>query len=216
VARTDPTLPKHQGLSMFIVPMDTPGIEVRPLILLTGEHSFNEVFCTDVRIPETNLVGEINGGWRAAIAMLMNERVALGASGNSLVSGRADVLIDAARRAGRADDPVLRQELADMHIREEVLRYVALRVRAAMDAGRSPGPEGSIAKLAGSELVKRAAHVAGRIEGAGLAAFASDDDAAEKTLRSVLSAPSLSIAGGTTEIQRNIIAERVLGLPKER
>jgi alkylation response protein AidB-like acyl-CoA dehydrogenase len=216
VARTDPTLPKHRGLSMFIVPMDTPGVEVRPLVLMTGEHGFNEVYCTAARIPAENLVGEVNSGWRCAIAMLMNERVALGASGNSLVSGRADVLIEAARRAGRNQDPVLRQELADLHIREEVLRYVALRVRAAVDAGRAPGPEGSVAKLAGSELVKRAAAVAGRIDGARLVAWADDDDHARKSVGAVLSAPSLSIAGGTSEIQRNIIAERVLGLPKDR
>jgi alkylation response protein AidB-like acyl-CoA dehydrogenase len=215
VARTDPSLPKHQGLSMFVVPIDAPGVEVRPLVLMTGEHGFNEVFCTDVRIPAANLVGEVNGGWRCAIAMLMNERVALGASGNSLVSGRADVLIEAARRAGRATDPVLRQELADLYIREEVLGYVAMRVRAAVDAGRAPGPEGSIAKLMGSDLVKRAAAVAGRIEGARVAAWSADDGHAGRTVRSMLSAPSLSIAGGTTEIQRNIIAERVLGLPKD-
>jgi alkylation response protein AidB-like acyl-CoA dehydrogenase len=215
VARTDPSLPKHQGLSMFVVPMDAPGVEVRPLVLMTGEHGFNEVFCTDVHIPVTNLVGDVNGGWRAAIAMLMNERVALGASGNSLVSGRADVLIEAARRAGRNGDPALRQELADLHIREEVLRYVALRVRAAVDAGRAPGPEGSVAKLAGSDLVKRAAAVAGRIDGARIVAWVDDDEHARKSAASVLSSPSLSIAGGTTEIQRNIIAERVLGMPKD-
>jgi alkylation response protein AidB-like acyl-CoA dehydrogenase len=144
VARTDPTLPKHQGLSMFIVPMATSGVDVRPLILLTGEHSFNEVFCTDVRIARDALVGEVNGGWRCAIAMLMNERVALGASGNSLVSGRADVLIEAARQAGRTHDPVLRQELADLHIREEVLRYIALRVRSAVE-GAAFGAVGPLA-----------------------------------------------------------------------
>lgn len=215
VARTDPSLPKHRGLSMFIVPMSSSGIEVRPLVLMTGEHGFNEVFCTGVRIPAENLIGEVNQGWRYAIAMLMNERVALGASGNSLVSGRADVLIEAARQAGRTHDTVLRQELADLHIREEVMRYVALRVRAATEAGRAPGPEGSIAKLAGSELVKRAAAVAGRIEGARVTGWRDDDAHAAKTVQSILSAPSLSIAGGTSEIQRNIIAERVLGLPKD-
>src|SRR5690606_3180744 len=121
----------------------------------------------------------------------------------------------AARHAGRTHDPVLRQELADLHIREEVLRYVALRVRAAAQAGRAPGPEGSIAKLAGSELVKRAAALAGRIDGVRVTGWASDDEHAAKTVQSILSAPSLSIAGGTSEIQRNIIAERVLGLPKD-
>jgi alkylation response protein AidB-like acyl-CoA dehydrogenase len=148
---------------------------------------------------------------RASARTLMND---CGASGNALVSGRADVLIESARRAGLSAEPVLRQELADLYIREEVLRYVALRVRSAVEAGRA-GPEGSIAKLSGSELIKRAAAVAGSIDGARLTAWSTDDDVAAKSVHSVLSAPSLSIAGGTSEIQRNIIAERVLGLPKD-
>jgi alkylation response protein AidB-like acyl-CoA dehydrogenase len=215
VARTDPTLPKHQGLSMFIVPMRTSGIDVRPLVLMTGEHGFNEVFCANVRIPAENLVGEVNGGWRCAIAMLMSERVALGASGNSLTSGRADVLLAAAKAAGVTSDPVMRQRLADVWIREEVLRYVALRVRAAMQAGRAPGPEGSIAKLLGSALVTRAASLGMSIAGLAGQAWSPDDDSHAATTKAFLHAPSMSIAGGTTEIQHNIIGERVLGLPKE-
>jgi alkylation response protein AidB-like acyl-CoA dehydrogenase len=215
VARTDPSLPKHRGLSMFIVPMTTPGIEVRPLVLMTGEHGFNEVFCTDVRIPGDNLVGEVNGGWRAVIAMLMSERVALGASGNSLVSGRADVLIEAARSAGVTSDPLLRQRLAAVWIREEVLRFVALRVRAAVEAGRSPGPEGSIAKLLGSQLVTEAAATGVAITGAASLAWRDGDETVLGTVKALLHAPSMSIAGGTSEIQRNIISERVLGLPKD-
>jgi alkylation response protein AidB-like acyl-CoA dehydrogenase len=215
VARTDASLPKHQGLSMFIVPMNTPGIDVRPLVLMTGEHGFNEVFCTDARIPAANLVGDLNGGWRCAIAMLMSERVALGASGNSLVSGRADVLIEAARAAGRTSEPLLRQRLADVWIREEVLRYVALRVRSAVQAGRAPGPEGSIAKLLGSELVTRAGSLGIAIAGAAGQAWPAGDRVATATAKAFLHAPSLSIAGGTTEIQHNIIGERVLGLPKD-
>jgi alkylation response protein AidB-like acyl-CoA dehydrogenase len=200
---------------MFIVPMDTPGVEVRPLVLMTGDHGFNEVFCTGARVPAANLVGDVNGGWRCAIAMLMNERVALGASGNSLVSGRADVLIEQARAARRRDDPVLRQRLADIWIREEVLRYVALRVRAAAEAGRAPGPEGSITKLMGSDLVSRAGSLGVAIAGPGAQAWPADDAHAARVVKAFLHAPSLSIAGGTTEIQHNIIGERVLGLPKE-
>jgi alkylation response protein AidB-like acyl-CoA dehydrogenase len=215
VVRTDPSLPKHQGLSMLIMPLDTPGIDVRPLVLMTGDHGFNEVFFREVRIPATNLVGEVNGGWRCALSMLMNERVALGASGNSLVSGRSDVLIAAAQAAGVNDDLVLRQDLADVYIIEEVLRFVGLRVRAAIESGRAPGPEGSVAKLLGSKLVTRAASVGMSIAGPRGTARMLDDDDSLNVTKGFLHAPSMSIAGGTSEVQRNIIGERVLGLPKE-
>ncbi|TML18537.1 MAG: dehydrogenase [Actinobacteria bacterium] len=199
VTRTDVNLPKHKGLTMMIVPMDAPGVTVRPLIQATGDHGFNEVFCDDVRVPLDNVVGEINDGWRVALSMLMNERVALGASGNSLVSGRADVLIEAAKALGATTHLVVRQALIDVYIREQVLRFVALRVRAAVESGHAPGAEGSIAKLAGSELV----------------AWLEGDDDARKAVRTFVHAPSFAIAGGTTEVQRNIIGERVLGLPKD-
>ena len=140
---------------MMIVPMDTPGVTVRPLIQATGDHGFNEVFCDDVRVPLDNVVGEINDGWRVALSMLMNERVALGASGNSLVSGRADVLIEAAKALGATTHLVVRQALIDVYIREQVLRFVALRVRAAVESGHAPGAEGSIAKLHWSESNQR-------------------------------------------------------------
>ncbi len=215
IARTDPALPKHQGLSMFIVPLDTAGVEVRPLVLITGEHGFNEVFFTDARIPIANLVGAVNGGWRCAMSMLMNERVALGASGNSLVSGRAEVLIASAQSAGVNRDLVMRQGLADIFIREAVLGYVGLRVRASVESGRAPGPEGSIAKLMGSQLVSRAASVSMAIAGARGTAWRRDDIETANVVRAFVGAPSMSIAGGTSEVQRNIIGERVLGLPKE-
>ena len=215
VTRTDPSLPKHRGLTMIIVPMNTPGVTVRPLIQATGDHGFNEVFCDDVRVPFANVVGDVNDGWRVALSMLMNERVALGASGNSLVSGRADVLIEAAKALGATTDPVIRQALIDVYVREQVLRFVALRVRAAIASGRTPGAEGSIAKLAGSELVRRAATVHLHLLQMRGTAWLDDDDEARKAVRTFVHAPSFSIAGGTTEVQRNIIGERVLGLPKE-
>lgn len=215
VLRTDPTLAKHQGLSMVIMPLDAAGIDVRPLVLMTGDHAFNEVFFAGVRIPVANLVGGLNDGWRCALSMLANERVALGASGNSLVSGRSDVLIQSAQAAGVNNDPVLRQELADVYIIEEVLRFVGLRVRAALESGRAPGPEGSIAKLMGSRLVTKAAAVGIAIAGPRGLACLPDDHATLTVRKGFLHAPSMSIAGGTTEIQRNIIGERVLGLPKE-
>jgi alkylation response protein AidB-like acyl-CoA dehydrogenase len=215
VTRTDVNLPKHQGLTMIIVPMDAPGVTVRPLIQATGDRGFNEVFCDDVRVPVDNVVGEINSGWRVALSMLMNERVALGASGNSLVSGRADVLIEAAKALGATTDAVLRQALIDVYVREQVLRYVALRVRAAIESGRAPGAEGSIAKLAGSELVRRAASVHLYLLQMRGTAWLESDEEARRVVRTFIHAPSFSIAGGTTEVQRNIIGERVLGLPKE-
>jgi alkylation response protein AidB-like acyl-CoA dehydrogenase len=215
IARTDPDVPKHRGLSMLIVPMDAPGITVRPLVQATGDAGFNEVFCDEVRFPSTNLIGDLGRGWYVTLSMLMNERVALGASGNSLVSGRTEVVIDAARQLGRTHDPLVRQALADLYTREEIQRYLALRVRAAQQAGRAPGPEGSVAKLAGSELVRRAASVHLELFGPGGTAWLPDADLPPKAARTFVFAPSFSIAGGTSEVQRNILGERVLGLPKE-
>jgi alkylation response protein AidB-like acyl-CoA dehydrogenase len=215
IARTDPDVPKHRGLSMFIVPMDAPGVTVRPLVQATGDAGFNEVFCDDVRIAVENLIGDLGRGWHVTLSMLMNERVALGASGNSLVSGRTEVVLEAARQLGRTADPLVRQALADLYTREEIQRYLALRVRAGQQAGRAPGPEGSVAKLAGSELVRRAASVHLDLFGPGGTAWMVDADLEPKAARTFVFAPSFSIAGGTSEVQRNILGERVLGLPKE-
>jgi alkylation response protein AidB-like acyl-CoA dehydrogenase len=131
------------------------------------------------------------------------------------VSGRADVLIAAARSAGVNNDPVLRQELARVYALEEVLRFVGLRVRSAMESGRAPGPEGSIAKLMGSKLVTQAGNLGMAIAGPRGLACATDDDETLSVRKAFVHAPSMAIAGGTSEIQRNIIGERVLGLPKE-
>jgi alkylation response protein AidB-like acyl-CoA dehydrogenase len=210
IARTDPDVPKHRGLTMFAVPMDTPGITIRPLVQATGDTGFNEVSFAGVRIPADHVLGQPGQGWTVTLSMLMSERVSLGASGSSLVSGwTAPVLADAPQLGGD------RQVLADLHAREEVLRYVALRVRAAGEAGRPPGPEGSIAKLAGSDLVRRAATAHLHQHGPAGMAWLPDDEAAAARARAFVQAPSFSIAGGTSEIQRNIIGERVLGLPRE-
>jgi alkylation response protein AidB-like acyl-CoA dehydrogenase len=215
LARTDPDAPKHRGLSMFIVPMGSAGITVRPLVQATGDAGFNEVFCDGVRLPADAIIGAPGDGWRGALATLMNERVALGASGNSLTSGRADVLVAAAKALGATADPNTRQALVDVWIREEVLRYLGLRVRAATQAGRTPGPEGSVAKLAGGELVRRAASLHVHLLGAAAMAWPTTDADVAKAVRTFVHAPSFSIAGGSSEIQRNILGERVLGLPKD-
>jgi alkylation response protein AidB-like acyl-CoA dehydrogenase len=210
IARTDVDVPKHRGLTMFAVPMDRPGITVRPLVQATGAAGFNEVFLDSVRLPLDAVVGEPGQGWTVTLSMLMNERVSLGASGNSLVSGRTGPVLASARVLGGD-----RQALADLHTREEVLRFVALRVRSAGEAGREPGPVGSIAKLVGSDLVRRAADEHLRMRGPAGTAWEPGDADGEAAARDVVMAPSFAIAGGTSEIQRTIIGERVLGLPRE-
>ncbi|MDH3753860.1 MAG: acyl-CoA dehydrogenase family protein [Acidimicrobiia bacterium] len=218
VARTDPEQPKHRGLSMFKVDLSAPGVEIRPLRQITGDAHFNEVFLTDTRIPADWLVGELNMGWSVAIAMLMYERVALGAGGVSGGGGArpgAKRIAELAREHDRGDDPVVRNALADLYIRERLLTFIGMRIRAAADAGRAPGPEGSIAKLATAALAKDTTELILEVIGAGATAWPADDDSAETFVMAFLSAPAMAIAGGTNEVQRNIIGERVLGLPKE-
>jgi len=207
IARTDPDVPKHRGLTMFVVPMDAPGITIRPLVQATGEAAFNEVFFDEARIPASSVIGEVGGGWSVTISMLMNERVSLGAASDSLLTGSTAPVL-----AEPGDD---RQRRADLFAREEIQRYVALGVRAAAEAGHEPGPGGSIAKLAGSDLVRRAATAHLHQRGAAGVAWDPADEEAAAVARAFVHAPSLAIAGGTSEIQRNIIGERVLGLPRE-
>jgi alkylation response protein AidB-like acyl-CoA dehydrogenase len=216
LARTDPNVPKHEGISMFIIDMRAPGVEVRPLRQITGDADFNEIFFTDVRLPRDALVGELNRGWNVAVAMLMYERVALGAGGaGPMASRRFERLVELAREHGRANDATVRQELADFYVRETILRYVGMRIREALKAGRAPGPEGSIAKLSSAQLAVRAGDIATRVAGAAAVAWGPDDRDGDQVARGFLAAPAIGIAGGTNEVQRNIIGERVLGLPKE-
>ena len=218
VARTDPTLPKHQGLSMFIVDMRAPGIEVRPLVQISGARGFNEVFFSDARIPAANLLGDVNQGWNLAVSMLMFERVSIGAGGGALNARRSPELAALARALGRASDPVIRQGLADLHIREEIKEYIGQRIRSSVATGRVPGPEGSIAKLNGAVLARHTRDLAMSIIGTAGQAWDDRDPSSEVAARwssFCISAAGVSIAGGTDEVQRNIIGERVLGLPRE-
>ena len=218
VARTDPTLPKHQGLSMFIVDMRAPGIEVRPLVQISGARGFNEVFFSDARIPAANLLGDVNQGWNLAVSMLMFERVSIGAGGGALNARRSPELAALARALDRASDPVIRQGLADLHIREEIKEYIGQRIRSSVATGRVPGPEGSIAKLNGAVLARRTRDLAMSIIGTAGQAWDDRDPSSEVAARwssFCISAAGVSIAGGTDEVQRNIIGERVLGLPRE-
>ncbi|RNL86655.1 dehydrogenase [Halostreptopolyspora alba] len=216
LARTDPDVPKHQGLTMFIVDMHAPGVSVRPLRDMTGRAPFNEVYFDDVRLPADAVLGEVDGGWAAAVTMLGHERVSIGGS----VRRRHDPLAytnlaELARRTGRADDPVVRGELAELYAAERALTLFNSRLRQEADSGTPPGARGSVAKLGGAELLWRAVRVAGLIAGARTAAWDPADEAGEELAVAINATPASSIAGGTNQIQRGIIGDRVLGLPKE-
>ena len=218
IARTNPEATKHKGISYFVCPMDTPGIDVRPIIEMTGGHTFNEVFFTDVRIPAENLVGKENEGWGLAKVTLGNERVSL--SGEGALWGRGPTaadLIDIVRKQGGCDDPLFRQRLASLYIESEVLRLIRLRTVSAKIHGRQPGPEASVRKALADEhgqhimgLAKDLAGLAGMLAGRG--PLGVDDP---QWHYGYLFAPALTVGGGTSEVQRNIIAERVLGLPHD-
>ena len=211
LARTDVDLPKHAGITYFILDMKSPGIEVRPITQITGVQHFNETFFTDVRIPHANIIGEINAGWKGAQTTLMNERNHIGSGG----SWSVDQLIDLAQRRGLSSHPHIRQALALAHSRAETLKYMGLRMRTAMSQKRMPGPEALTLKLAFANHWRLTAEVASEILGADIMLWG--DDAAEDNQwgQHLLSQFAIRIGGGTDEIQRNIIAERGLGLPRE-
>jgi alkylation response protein AidB-like acyl-CoA dehydrogenase len=215
LARTDPDAPKHRGITYFLVDMSTPGIEVRPLRQMTGESHFSEVFLTDVAIPTSAVLGGPDGvgqGWRAAVHTLANERAMIG--GNGSMSDVAPV-IALARRMGRLDEPVVRQALAAAHIRMQVLTYLGYRARTAISQGQAPGPETSVMKLAFASHFTELASLAKSLQGpAGMLADDGQPGSATLTWR-LLFSPSTGIAGGSNEVQRSIIGERVLGLPRE-
>ncbi|HMD46049.1 MAG TPA: acyl-CoA dehydrogenase family protein [Acidimicrobiales bacterium] len=217
MARTDPDVPKHAGLSMFIVDLHAPGVTIRPLRQITGAAEFNEVFLDDVALPAANLVGTENDGWRALTRMLMHERMAIGAGTGGSRMGRDmfGALVDLARRRGRAGDPVVRQTLVRVLEQEKILGWIGQRMRAAAAAGRPPGAEGSVAKLANSNLAKATTNVALLLAGPASVAWDPEVGGGGDLAAAFLQAPMTAIAGGTSEIQRNTIGERVLGLPKE-
>ena len=217
LARTDPDAPKHQGLTMFILDMRINGVTVKPLRQITGEAQFNEVFFDGARIPIDSVIGEVNGGWNAAVTMLMNERVAIGAAGggNDVTAGSFSNVLALAERMGTTKDPVVRQRLARVYTLARVLGFVRQRTQDAVKAGRTPGPEGSIAKLLSAEVLQAAADAGTSIAGVSAQAWASDDPEGDAWARGAMSPFIITIGGGTNEIQRNIIGERVLGLPKE-
>jgi alkylation response protein AidB-like acyl-CoA dehydrogenase len=215
LARTDPDLPKHQGISMFIVDMRSAGIEVRGIRQLDGRTPFNEVFFTDVEIPGDALVGPLHDGWRVATAMLMYERVAIGSgSAGGMSRPFTDALLAEVSRRGEACDPVLRQQLVRLYIEETIKSITGDRVRAELEVGHSPGPGGSLGKLHGAGIARLTRSLVPQV--LGMNAVASPEgDAVRAWGDMVLTSFQASIAGGTDEIQRNILGERVLGLPRE-
>jgi acyl-CoA dehydrogenase len=204
---------KHAGLTMFLVDMRTPGIDIRPLRQMTGGTSFNEVFLTDVRIPDWHRLGDVGDGWRVARTTLTNERAAIGGGSASSGFSATRRLFEAAQQSGAAADPVIRQRLAELWIRSEITRFSRLRTAARLRAGHTPGPEQSVAKLFLVETQSLMVELATEIHGPRLVADTGEWGTYAWS-EFVLGAPSGRIGGGTDEIQKNILAERVLGLPR--
>jgi alkylation response protein AidB-like acyl-CoA dehydrogenase len=210
VARTDFDAPKHQGLTYFLMDMEQEAVQIRPLRQITGEAEFNELFIEEARIPDENVVGGVGNGWGVAITTLMHERAGLGAASAASVKIALGQLIELARERGVADDPVIRQKIAALLIEAEALRLNAWRGLTQIMKTGIPGPEGSLPKLQWSAVNQGLTELAVAIEGE--EGLTRDADWTYRFLR----ARANSIEGGTTEILKNIIAERVLGLPRLR
>lgn len=217
LARTDPSLPKHKGLSMLMVDMHSPGVEVRPLVQMTGEVEFHEVFFESVRVPRENLLGGLNNGWTVAITTLMYER------GTTWRAIWVPVLLEEFLALARSTknafaDPVLRQKIAQVYIEVQAMRYTFYRNLTKLLRGEVPGPEGSIVKLHASEVQQRLTDLAVELEGLHALASQGSPFAPRGAFwqREFLWAPGSTIAAGTSEIQRNILSERILSLPKDR
>jgi alkylation response protein AidB-like acyl-CoA dehydrogenase len=218
LARTDPDAPKHKGISAFLVDLKAPGVTVRPLVLATGHQHFNEVFFEDLKIPKDSLLGPLNQGWKVSTTTLMHERHSAGGRNNEAQVSRLIALAKTLDKDGRPawEDPVIRQKLAQLAIDCEAFKYTRFRGLTRQLRGEPPGPEGSVMKLTGSELGLRIAEVAGEL--LGMNALVNEPSAtvpdAPRWFNRVVAARQYTISAGTSEIQRNIIGERVLGLPK--
>jgi alkylation response protein AidB-like acyl-CoA dehydrogenase len=217
LARTAPEAPRHKGISFLLVDMASPGITVRPLRQMTGESEFNEVFLDHVRVPRENLVGALHDGWRVALTTLMYERDLLTFVRHISFGNALDRLLSLARAHGAARDPVLRQRIADLVIGERILQFSAYRSLTRILRDGEPGPEGSTSKLYWSQLDRDLAEVGGRILGPFGQLGAGSPRAPDEGQWAfyALLAQASGIRAGTSEILRNILAERVLGLPKD-
>jgi len=216
ICRTDPDQPKHKGLTGFVVDMHAPGVEVRPLRQMTGGASFNEVFFTDVRVPDDHRLGDVNQGWTVALTTLMNERASIGAggAGGGLGIASSTRLVEMLRHFGLDKDPVYRQELMRLHVAFAVAKYNNQRAMDKIKAGQLPGPEMSIAKLSLTQNMWNTAQFVSRVLGARITAETGEWGTFSWS-QFVLGIPGMRIAGGSDEVMRNIVAERVLGLPKD-
>jgi alkylation response protein AidB-like acyl-CoA dehydrogenase len=210
VARTDQDAPKHQGLTYFLMDMDQEAVQVRPLRQITGEAEFNELFIEEARIPDENVVGGVGNGWTVAITTLMHERAGLGAASAISVRIALGQLMELARERGLDEDPRIRQRVAQLYMETEALRLTAWRGLTQIMKTGIPGPEGSLPKWQWSDTNQKLTELAVEIQGE--EGVGRESDWTYRFLRSRAN----SIEGGTTEILRNIIAERVLGLPKLR
>lgn len=209
LTRTDPDAPKHKGITMLLIKMDWPGVEARPLVQATGAAHFNEVFLQDVRVPVSAVLGEINGGWAAARTVLSNEAALIGGNTNKTYPSLLRLADEHARRG----DPLIRQRLADFYARELILETMGQRILAAVRQREKPPIDPSILKLYVTDKRIRSSNLAAAIAGA--AAMVEVDEQTRWVSSEIVGRYSVSIGGGTTEVQKNNLAERALGLPRE-
>jgi alkylation response protein AidB-like acyl-CoA dehydrogenase len=216
LCRTDPGAPKHKGITAFLVDLSAPGVEVRPLRQMTGGSDFNEVFLTGVRVPDDHRLGEVNGGWRVALTTLMNERATVGSEGTGPVAGALtpERLSALMRATWTWDDRALRRDLSELLADMTATAYLNARAFRRMRGGVAPGPEMSVAKLMYAQNLTRAAHFVSHVLGPRIIAD-TGGWGSYAWAELLLATPALRILGGTEEIMKNILAERVLGLPRE-
>ena len=219
VVRTDPNVPKHKGLTYFFLDMKSPGIEIKPIRQISGESNFNEVYFTDVRIPDSQRLGAIGQGWQVSLTTLMNERASIGAGGGGVNFRKVKELAESVYIGDQLaiDDAGVRSKLATWYVQEAGLKYTAYRTLSALSRGAIPGPENSIGKLVGAVKSQDMASFAiDLLEQEGIVRDREYDENFGTLFQdSYMGIPGLRIAGGTDEIMANIIAERVLGLPQE-
>ena len=215
ITRTDPDVLKHKGLTMFFLDMKSPGVEVKPIRQANGMQEFNEVFFTNVKIPDSQRLGAVGDGWNVSLTTLMNERMSIGARLATGFPEMFEFCSNLMTEDGLAiDDPATRSKLAGWAVKASGLKYTSYRAISALSKGERPGPENSIGKLVAGSMLQDIAAYAMDLEGAaGVLAGADEPEARGQFQQMLLSSPSMRIAGGTDEILRNIIAERVLGLP---
>ena len=215
IARTDPTVLKHKGLSMFVLDLKLPGVSVRPIRQMSGEACFNQVFFTDVVIPDEARIGEPGDGWRIALTTLMNERLLLGSTPDTGIDALLDLCATTSAGGQAAiDDRAVRAKVALWAAQSNGLKYAMMKAISDLSGGRPPGPEYSVGKLVADEMVQKVAEFALEVLGPS-GVLAGPDDPASRFVSKLLKSPSVRVGGGTSEIQRNIIAERVLGIPQE-